>query len=334
LPNPVICGSGEPVMTESGIRAALRAGVAGVIAKSVNEQPAAARQLDRADYTQLDAAGAPATHGVSIFCRSGLAQRDPAEWFAAIARIDRDAAREDRFVAASIVLASADGAEELARMARRAGLRVFELNVGAPHASEAAAGVISQETDPARLGELVARVRGATGGMQLWVKLTGLSANLPALALAASQAGADAVCMMGRFMAMVPDLDTFAPVLGTSAAYGGGWALPVVCRFLALSRRAAGAAYPLLATNGIRTGADAARAVLAGASACELLSVVMHEGFGGLTRVIAELDTLLASRGTTVTEIVGRAADALQGYDEQAIRPERWRAFVPAETLT
>jgi hypothetical protein len=60
----------------------------------------------------------------------------------------------------------------------------------------------------------------------------------------------------------------------------------------------------------------------------------MHEGFGGLTRVITELNTLLASRGTTVTEIVGRAADALQGYDEQAIRPERWRAFVPAETLT
>ena len=215
LANPVICGSGEPVMTEAGIRAALRAGAAGVIAKSVNEQPRAARQLDRADYAQLDAAGAPVAHGVSIFCRSGLSQRDPDEWFAAIARIDRDAAREGRFVAASIVLAGADGAEELARAARRARLRVFELNVGAPHASEAAPGAIAQETDPVRLGELVARIRAATEGMQLWVKLTGLSANLPALALAASQAGADAVCMMGRFMAMVPDLDRFAPVLGT-----------------------------------------------------------------------------------------------------------------------
>jgi dihydroorotate dehydrogenase (NAD+) catalytic subunit len=211
LPNPVICGSGEPVMTESGIRAALRAGVAGVIAKSVNEQPDAARQLDRADYAQLDAAGAPVEHGVSIFCRSGLAQREPTEWFAAIARIDRDAAGEGRFVAASVVLSGADGAEELARTARHAGLRVFELNVGAPHASEATPGAIAQETDPARLGELVARVRAATEGMQLWVKLTGLSANLPALAVAASQAGADAVCMMGRFMAMVPDLATRAP---------------------------------------------------------------------------------------------------------------------------
>src|SRR6476646_483253 len=98
LPNPVICGSGEPVMTEAGIRAALRAGAAGVIAKSVNEQPAAARQLDRADYAQLDAAVAPAAHGVSSFCRAGLAQRESAEWFAAIAHIDGDAACEGRFV--------------------------------------------------------------------------------------------------------------------------------------------------------------------------------------------------------------------------------------------
>jgi len=333
LPNPVICGAGEPEMTEAGIRAALHAGVAGVIAKSVNEQPAAARQLDRADYAQLDAAGAPVTHGVSIFCRSGLAQRDAAEWFAALARIDRDAAREGRFLAASVVLAGADGAEAIAGIARRAGLRVFELNVGAPHASEATPGAIAQETDPARLRDLVARVRTASQGMQLWVKLTGLSANLPALALAASQAGADAVCMMGRFMAMVPDLDTFAPVLGTSGAYGGAWALPIVCRFLALSRRAVGLTFPLLGTNGARSGADVARMALAGASACELLSVVRHDGFDGLARVIGELDALLAARGTTFAALVGRASDALQGYAEQSENPGRWRDFVPAETL-
>src|ERR1700733_16185345 len=105
LPNPVICASGEPVMTEAGIRAALRTGAAGVIAKSVNERAEAAAQLDRADYVELDAAGAPVAHGVSLFNRSGLAQRDAGDWFGAIAAIDREAARDGRFVAASIVLA-------------------------------------------------------------------------------------------------------------------------------------------------------------------------------------------------------------------------------------
>ncbi len=334
LPNPVICGSGEPVMTEAGIRAALDAGAAGVIAKSVNEQAAAASQLDRADYTFLTADHRPAKAGVSLFCRSGLAQRDALEWFSSIAALDREAQRTGRFVAASVVLGTAEGAEHLAHLARKAGLRLFELNVGAPHATEAAPGVIAQETDPASLGALVRRVRAAaTPEMQLWIKLTGLSANLPALALAASQAGADAVVMMGRFMAMVPDLDALAPVLGTSAAYGGPWALPIVCRNLALSRRAVGREFPLLGTNGARSGADVARLALAGAWATEALSVVMHEGFAALTRMIGELDEFLSGRGLKFAELIGRAADQLGSYAEQPESTGRWRDFVPPEAI-
>lgn len=336
LRNPVICGSGEAVATEAGIRAALAAGVAGVIAKSVNEQPAAARQLDRADYVKLDAEARPVgwgAGGTSLFNRSGLGQHAPAQWFSTIAALDREAAKGGQFVAASIVLGGADAAVDLAGSACAAGCRIFELNVGAPHASEARPGTIMNETDPVGLGTLVSRVRAATPGMQLWVKLTGLSSNLPALAAASVTAGADAVVMMGRFMGLVPDIDTFAPVLGTSAAYGGPWALPIVCRFLALSRRAVGRDVPLLGTNGVRTGADVLRMALCGASAIEATSVVMEQGFGALTRIIAELDALLAARGMRFAELVGRTADALEGYGEQPERPGHWKSFVPPETF-
>lgn len=334
LPNPVICGANEAVATAAGIRAALAAGAAGVIAKSVNEQPAAAAQLDRADYLKLDAEARPLpwhARGVSLFNRSGLGQHEPAAWFATLAALDREAAATGRFVAASIVLGGHDAAVALAAQARAAGLRVFELNVGAPHASEARPGTIVNETDPGSLAALVARVRAATAGMQLWVKLTGLSANLPALAAAASGAEADAVVMMGRFMALVPDLESFAPLLGTSAAYGGGWALPIVCRFLALARRAAGPALPLIGTNGVRSGADVLRMALCGASAIEASSVVMEQGFAALTRLIAELDRLLAARDLTLAALIGRTADALEGYGEQPARPGHWRAFIPRE---
>ena len=336
LPNPVICGAGEPVMTLPGIRAALAAGAAGVIAKSVNERPEGAAQLDRADYTFLDADHRPAAAGPALLCRSGLGQRPPAEWFGAIAGLDREAARTGRFVAASIVLAGAAGAVELAGLARAAGLRVFELNVGAPHAGEATPGAIAQENAPERLAALVRAVREATGGMQLWVKLSGTGGDLPALAEAAAGAGADAVVMMGRFMALVPDLDTLAPVLGTAAAYGGPWALPIVCRALADSRRRVGPGVPLLGTNGARNGMDVARLGLAGASGVEMLSVVMAEGFGALTRAIAELEDALAARGLTFSGIVGGAADARQGYAVAGAKTSsspRWRAFVPPETL-
>ena len=109
-------------MTEAGIRAALRAGVAGVIAKSVNEHPAGGRQLDRADYVRLDFDGAATGgQGTSLFNRSGLTQRDTADWFGAIAAIDADARREGRFVAASIVYAGAEGAVALPRWPARPG---------------------------------------------------------------------------------------------------------------------------------------------------------------------------------------------------------------------
>ncbi len=334
LVNPVICGAGEPVMTEAGIRAALRAGAAGVVAKSVNENPAGGRQLDRADYARLDRHGVPTVgQGISLFNRSGLSQRSVGAWFAAIGALDQEAAADGRFVAASIVYGSADGAVMIASAAHAAGLRVLELNVGAPHASEAAAGAIVQETDPGRLADLVRRVRAVTHGMQLWIKLTGLSPNLPALAMAARQGGADAVGMMGRFMALVPDLDTFAPVLGTSAAYGGKWALPIVCRFLALTRGATGAGYPLIGTNGVRSGDDVMRMALCGASAVEVLSAVMHEGFAAVTRIVAELDGFLAERGLVFADTVGQTADALGRYADQPETPGRWRDFVPPETL-
>lgn len=334
LNNPVICGSGEPVMTESGIRAALRAGAAGVIAKSVNENPAGGRQLDKADYVHLDARGYPTTaQAASLFNRSGLSQRDASDWFASIAAIDSDARHDGAFVAASIVYAGSDGAVALAAQACRAGLRVFELNVGAPHASEAALGAIVQETDPVRLADLVRRVREEADGMQLWVKLTGLSSNLPALALAARDGGADAVCMMGRFMGLLPDLDSFAPILGTSAAYGGGWALPIVCRFLALTRKAAGPGLPLMGTNGVRSGPDVLRMALCGASAVEILSATMHEGFGAISRMLLELDSFLQDRNLVFRDLIGRTADNLGGYADQPDLHGRWREFVPSETI-
>ena len=37
LKNPVICGSGEHVLIEAGLKSSLEAGVAAVVAKSVNE---------------------------------------------------------------------------------------------------------------------------------------------------------------------------------------------------------------------------------------------------------------------------------------------------------
>ena len=338
LLNPIICGAGEHVMTVAGIRAALAAGAAGVVAKSVNETTAGRAQLDRADYTLLAGdgremvwdAGDPARH--SLFCRSGIGQLDPDDWFAKVAALDAEASKSGQFVAASIILGDIEAGVDLAARAGRSGVRVLEFNVGVPHASEGLPGAITAVTEADRLAKLVERVRKAAA-ITLWIKLTGLGENMAALATAARDGGADAAIVMGRFMGLMPDLDTLKPVLGTAAGYGGPWALPITCRWLALSRRDAGAGFPLIGTNGARTGHDVARCLLAGASAVEMTSAVFQGGFGALTAARDELGAWLEARDLAAADIVGRAADAAQSYAEQPARPGHWRGFVPAETL-
>jgi hypothetical protein len=72
---------------------------------------------------------------------------------------------------------------------------------------------------------------------------------------------------------------------------------------------------------------------LSGASAVEALSVVMHEGFGALSRMIADLDAFLTARDLTFETLIGQTANRLASYGAQSPNPGRWRDFVPPETL-
>jgi dihydroorotate dehydrogenase (NAD+) catalytic subunit len=339
LVNPIICGSGEHVMTAAGLRAALASGAAGVISKSINETAAAAAQLDIADYAlvapdnRVVAWGGPEAASAGLLCRSGLQQIPVDDWLATVAAADREAARDGRFVAASIVFGGLDGALELTRRIPRAGIRVLEFNVGSPQATEVKPGVVTIESDAARLRAIVAAVR-AEFPRTLWVKLPGIGGDIVPLARAAREGGAEAVGMVGRFVGLLPDVETLAPVLGTAAGFSGPWALPISCRWVAQARAALGPAFPVIGTNGARSGLDVARFLLAGATAVEMTSAVLQSGFGALGAARDELAAYMDRKALTAPGLVGQAADRMQGYAQQVARPGHWQGFVPRETLT
>ncbi len=336
LKNPIICGSGEHVLTEAGIRAALAQGVAVVVAKSTNESQAARAQLAQTDYFAATADWQPKAwnqaRDATILCRSGLQPRACEDWIAAVAALDDQASRQDAYVAASLILAGLDDAVRLARLVEDAGIRLLEFNVGTPYGDEAAHGGVTTERAAAKIREQVAAVCGAVR-IPVWVKLTGQSENVAALALAARDGGAAAVTMIGRMLGMLPDLDAMAPTLGTNLGYGGPWALPLTCYWLARTRALLGAEFPLVATNGARSGADAARMLLAGASAVEFCSAVMTGGFDVLGDAVAALSTYVERHGCAARHLIGRAADQVGRYADLPARPEHWRGFVPAATL-
>jgi dihydroorotate dehydrogenase len=310
LKNPVIAASCEATSTPEQIRACLDAGAAAVVAKSVNESPAAHANLRAAEYVLLDEELrarplGPARRTDSLFCRSGLLEVELEEWAATLAGLDREAAAQDAYVVPSLIVADLDRAVEAAATFERAGARWLELNVGAPHASEASDGIGAGV-------ELVRRIRKGSS-LPLTVKIgPGDSAA------AALTAGADAVCIATRTMGFVPDLDTRRPLLGTYAAVGGAWALPLTLYRVAKAHTEHPEA-SIVATNGARDGQDVARLLLAGASAVALASIVLTDGPAALARAVEMLAGYCEQQGADVRDLIGEAARHVQTYEEVAI---------------
>lgn len=334
LKNPVMCGSGEMVIDEAGIRSAIEAGAAAVFMKSTNESDVARAQLARSDYALLDSEWREIDWDfrpppdASLFCRSGLTPQPFDAWLEMLATTDAYAREHDAFVIPSLIPADLDTAITYARRTEEAGARVLELNVAASHADEASQGALTLERSGDGVKRILSRFRDAID-IPIWVKLTGQSGNVTELAKGARDGGADAVTLAGRFMAFVPDVETMRPVLGTHAGFGGPWALPITCRFLVEARKELGASFPLIGTNGARSGLDVIRFLLSGASAVQMSSAVFAGGFGVLRGSIEAVQRYLEEHATEASTIVGAAADRLATYGEQEERPGYWRKFVP-----
>jgi len=334
LKNPLIAAAAEHVIDAEGVRRALAAGVGAVVVKSTNESQAARDQLQRAEYMVLDEAWRPVPWGpqappsATIACRSWLTPQSFDAWLEQTVALDREAKTHDAYAVASLILAALDPAIEMARAVEAAGVRILELNIGTPYASQAR-GAIATELDPARVATIVAAVRAAIK-IPLWVKLTGQSERVPDLARAAFAARADSVVMAGRLLGLIPDVETFERMLGTTLGIGGFWNLPLTCHWLALTRADIGRDKPLIGINGAQSGLDIARMMLAGASAVAMASPVMLRGYGVLADALTEFDNFLVRKNVTAAALVGQAADRRKTFADMTMRQDNWRNYCPA----
>jgi dihydroorotate dehydrogenase (NAD+) catalytic subunit len=336
LKNPIIAGAAEHLIDADGVRRALRAGASAVVAKSTNESQAARDQLQQAEYMVLDENWRPVPWGrlapktAFVACRSGLTPQSFDGWLEQTASLDHEARTYDAFVVGSLILSDLDRAVTMAKHIESAGIRILELNIGTPYASQSAKGAVSTELLPERIEEIVRTIRAAVT-IPVWVKITGQSERVPDLAQAAFGAGADAVVMAGRLLGLIPDIDTFEPMLGTTLGVGGPWNLPLTCHWLAMSRRRLGPQKSLIATNGAQTGLDVVRMMLAGASAVEMSSQVMLRGFSVLSDAITEIGSYAAEKNISAIDLIGRAADARKSFGEMKVLPDNWRRYLPQD---
>jgi dihydroorotate dehydrogenase (NAD+) catalytic subunit len=164
----------------------------------------------------------------------------------------------------------------------------LELNVSCPNVETG----LVMGADPAEVAKLLERVRPLTA-KPLIVKLTPNATDVPAVARAAEEAGADAVSLINTLRGMALDPATGQPWLGGAT---GGVSGPAV-RAIALAQVhgvAQAIDIPVLGMGGVQRGSDALDLMRAGASLVAVGTESFRDPAAG-RRVADELVELLAN---------------------------------------
>ena len=183
---------------------------------------------------------------------------------------------------------------------RQEGIAAYELNISCPNVKQEGA---CPALSPRTTYDLVKRIKALTR-RPLITKLSPNVTSIVEIALAAEEAGTDAVALVNTFLALAVDLETRRPKLGN--VYGGlsGPAIkPIALRMV--HQVASRVRVPVVGMGGIMTGTDALEFLVAGAAAVEVGTASFVDPDAAL-RIVAEMERWCESRGVAaVRDLVG-----------------------------
>jgi dihydroorotate dehydrogenase (NAD+) catalytic subunit len=193
-----------------------------------------------------------------------------------------------------------DYTEVLRALEDAEGMAGYELNVSCPNTAH---GGMYFSNDPALLAEVVTAAR-RNSRRPLIVKLSPNVARIEPLAVAAADAGADAISLVNTFVALAIDAHTRKPRLGNGFGGLSGPAIkPIALRMVYEAAQAV--KIPVIGLGGIATGVDAAEFLIAGASAVEVGTANFWDPQAPV-RIAEELDAFLVREGIArVQDLVG-----------------------------
>jgi len=191
----------------------------------------------------------------------------------------------------------------VAKRLNRLPISALELNVSCPHVREV--GVEIGQNEEA-IAEVVSKVKGATR-KPIFVKLTPNVTDIARMAEAAERAGASGITAINTVKAMAIDVEMGTPILG--GRFGGlsGPAIkPVAVRCVYEIYDAV--RIPIIGCGGITRWQDAAELLMAGASALQVGTAIMHNDLPVFRELLTGLKSFLERRGLkTVREFIGSA---------------------------
>jgi dihydroorotate dehydrogenase (NAD+) catalytic subunit len=206
-------------------------------------------------------------------------------------------------VIANVAGHSVDENVELCRIFDGAdGVAAIELNVSCPNVKE---GGIAFGKDPVMLGSLTEKARKVTS-KPLIVKLSPNAPDIVACAIAAKNAGADAIAAMNTFLALKIDIEKRSPHFSNIFAGLSGPAIrPLALRMVWEIRQKTD--IPIIGVGGIISAEDALEFMMAGASAISIGAGNMIDPCISI-RILEEMTDWCSSHGVhQLKDIIGSA---------------------------
>ncbi len=194
--------------------------------------------------------------------------------------------------------------EEYAEMARRLseveGIAGLEINISCPNVK---AGGTIFATEAKSVYQVVSRARQASSSF-LMVKLSPNVSDIAKIALAAEEAGADALSLINTLTGMAVDIKTRTPVLANITGGLSGPAIkPIGLRMVWQVARAV--RIPVVGIGGIATAEDALEYLIAGAAAIQVGSAHFVDPRVGVKIVDGIKNYLKANNLSDLSSVIG-----------------------------
>jgi dihydroorotate dehydrogenase (fumarate) len=275
LKNPLIPGASPLTDTVEGARRLEDAGAPALVLRSLFEEQI---ERERTESLDLRAHEESFAEALTFFPAPQAFAFGPDEYLEHLRRVK---------VAVSVpVIASLNGATpggwlEYARLMQHAGADAIELNLYRVAFDPDVSSLTVEREAVAVVREVVESV-----GIPVAVKLSPFYSSLAQLARQLDEAGASALVLFNRFYQ--PDIDPETLDLNRSLHLSDNRELPLRLRWLGALSGVVGAS--LAASGGVHSGRDAIKAVMAGASAVQIVSALLRHGPGHLQVVRAEME--------------------------------------------
>jgi dihydroorotate dehydrogenase (NAD+) catalytic subunit len=202
-----------------------------------------------------------------------------------------------------MVSISADTVDDFAKLAAQLsidGVDALEVNISCPNLEDNGK---SYAMDPDQTYRVMTEVRKASP-CPLFAKLTPNSSNIAEIALAAEEAGSDALVVANTILAMAIDVATGKPKVGNVMGGLSGPAIkPIIIRMVYQVAQAV--KIPIIGCGGICTAEDAIEYMIAGASAVQV-GTYSFVNPTGMIDIIQGMEKYAIRHGLSkITDVVG-----------------------------